>query len=147
MTPTIAQELLEKPGLLVSLQSVVSNFCDIDALLSLCVVIRGDAGSDGASRKRSHEDSIFNLEQRVNHIIGLKHALEVILFSFFGILMNMNVLALSTFEAEIIMTAWQEAGIPFLVPANDTCGVFSVYRQHDRSISSLVVVLRRLCFG
>ena len=77
MTPTIAQELLEKPGLLVSLQSVVSNFCDIDALLSLCVVIRGDAGSDGASRKRSHEDSIFNLEQRVNHIIGLKHALEV----------------------------------------------------------------------
>ena len=140
---------MEKPGLLVSLQSVVSNFCDIDALLSLCVVIRGDGSGEGGGggRKRSHEDSIFNLEQRVNHIIGLKHALEVILFSFFGILMNMNVLALSTFQAEIIMTAWQEAGIPFLVPANDTCGVFSVYRQHDRSISSLVVVVRRLCFG
>ena len=89
---------MEKPGLLVSLQSVVSNFCDIDALLSLCVVIRGDGSGEGGGggRKRSHEDSIFNLEQRVNHIIGLKHALEVILFSFFGILMNMNVLALST---------------------------------------------------
>ena len=71
---------MEKPGLLVSLQSVVSNFCDIDALLSLCVVIRGDGsdeGGGGGGRKRSHEDSIFNLEQRVNHVIGLKHALEV----------------------------------------------------------------------
>ena len=67
---------MEKPGLMVSLQSVVSNFCDIDALLSLCVVIRGDGGGE-TGRKRSHEDSIFNLEQRVNHIIGLKHALEV----------------------------------------------------------------------
>ena len=70
---------MEKPGLLVSLQSVVTNFCDIDALLSLCVVIRGDGcdGGGGVGRKRSHEDSIFNLEQRVNHVIGLKHALEV----------------------------------------------------------------------
>ena len=78
---------MEKPGLLVSLQSVVSNFCDIDALLSLCVVIRGDGGAGGeggGSRKRSHEDSIFNLEQRVNHIIGLKHALEVMIFFSFS---------------------------------------------------------------
>ena len=74
---------MEKPGLLVSLQSVVTNFCDIDALLSLCVVIRGDVGDGGGGvgLKRSHEDSIFNLEQRVNHVIGLKHALEVRMYA------------------------------------------------------------------
>ena len=78
MFPT--QELLEKPGLFVSLQSVVSNFCDIDALLSLCVVIPGGGGNAAEGGRRSHEESIFNLEQRVNHVIGLKHALEVSLF-------------------------------------------------------------------
>ena len=83
---------MEKPGLLVSLQSVVTNFCDIDALLSLCVVIRGDGGDGGGGvgRKRSHEDSIFNLEQRVNHVIGLKHALEVRMFTYPEKLMKLD---------------------------------------------------------
>lgn len=59
------EELIEKPGIFHSLQSIVGRFCDIDQLLSLCVVL-------------PKEDSLHAFEQRLNNVIGLKHALELV---------------------------------------------------------------------
>lgn len=88
-----SKELMEKPGIYHSVLSVVSRydehsgslsflcrlvptifdvfllclrFCDIDQLLGLCVAI-------------PKQENMHTLEQRLNNVIGLKHALEMVL--------------------------------------------------------------------
>lgn len=58
-------ELLSKPEILTGLQSTLGRFCDIDQLLSLCAVLQ-------------KKETFSAIEQKVNHVIGLKHALELI---------------------------------------------------------------------
>lgn len=43
----------------------VSRFCDIEQLLSLCVVI-------------PREETTFSYEKRLNNVIGLRHALDLV---------------------------------------------------------------------
>ncbi len=43
----------------------MSRYCDIDKLLSLCVVI-------------PRQENAFVQEQRLNNVIGLRHALELV---------------------------------------------------------------------
>ncbi len=59
------QELIDKPGIFHALQALVSRFCDIDQLLSLCVTI-------------PREETLYTYEKRLNNVIGLRHALELI---------------------------------------------------------------------
>ncbi|XP_059093663.1 mutS protein homolog 4-like isoform X2 [Tigriopus californicus] len=59
------EELIANPGMFHSLQSVVSRFCDMDQLLSLCVIV-------------PKTETLATFEQRLNNVIGLKHALELV---------------------------------------------------------------------
>lgn len=60
------EELVElRPEILDGLRTVLSRFCDVDRLLSLCVVL-------------PREETLAAVESRINNVIGLKHALELV---------------------------------------------------------------------
>ncbi len=56
------------------MQALVSRFGDLDQLLSLCVV----EPQDNAARGHQRSESLFAYERRLNHVIGLRHALELV---------------------------------------------------------------------
>jgi len=50
---------------MTGLQTTLSRFCDVDKLLALCVAL-------------PKQETISSIEQKINNVIGLKHALELI---------------------------------------------------------------------
>ena len=59
------EELVNKPEILANLQTTMGRLCDLDSLLSLCAIL-------------PKTDTLLLVEKRINQIIGLKHALELI---------------------------------------------------------------------
>jgi DNA mismatch repair protein MSH4 len=58
-------ELIKRPEVLTSVQATLSRVCDLDSLLSVCAIV-------------PKTETLHVVEQRINQVIGLKHALELL---------------------------------------------------------------------
>ena len=58
-------ELVKRPEVLSSVQATLGRMCNLDTLLSLCAIL-------------PKTDTLPLVEKRINQVIGLKHALELI---------------------------------------------------------------------
>ena len=59
------EELIKRPEILTNIQTTLGRFCDLDQLLSLCVIL-------------PKQETIHTVEQRINQVIGLKHGLSLV---------------------------------------------------------------------